>query len=297
MLLTRSLTYCDNGLIVVFKYAADASGSDDLPILTVAGWIADDEVWARIEADWATALNGKIPFLHMRTFGTPHCKHGTGSWPKDKREELLRKLSRLLRLRCTKAFGAAVVQAEYRAFMATSKYADVWGSPYSGCAQSALAYVEGWAHQWGVADKLAYVFEDGDRKHELLHAYDEARRTAIKQFGNVGERSLAFLGKESVALQAADLIAYEFRDVLQRALSQRGNLNAGPDKTASEVRYLQKFFTDRQDVLFHPNGCPFFCVILHNGHWREMDVAFEAAEKIRPDMLTKRRKSSQKKKS
>ncbi len=196
-----------------------------------------------------------------------------------------------LRLRATKAFGAAVVQSEYNAFMSTSKYRDVWSVPYSGCAQSALAYVEGWANQWEVAEKIAYVFEDGDRKHELLHAYDEAKRTAVRLYGKAADRSIAFLGKQCVALQAADLIAYEFRDVLQRALQRRGNLRAGPDQTASEVRHYANLFTSRQQKLFGPDGCAYFCVILHEDHWREIDAGMEAAEKQRPEMLNRRRKS------
>ncbi len=282
---------CERRIIAVFSFYADASGTDAANrVLAVSGYIAPDVIWHKIEREWHLALAGTgIDYIHMKSFGTPHCKFGTGKWNNAKKNALLIRLVNILNTWAHRSTSIAVHKIAYTQRVKELETADVIGPEYSGCAQSMLGYVELWAQERSYAGPLSYVFEDGDRKHELLHAYGEIRKQ-WKQITGSENRTISFLGKGSPALQAADILAYETTDIFSRALSKHGTLRGPLNLQGTPVEIFADLFNPIQAELFGPHSVPFHCAILNEKFWSKLDSSLSGTETINPGLLKKRRK-------
>lgn len=102
--------------------------------------------------------------------------------------------------------------APYNELLAKSPHAHVNGPAFSACAQAGIAVAEFTLKKENrQKQKVEYVFEKGDREHELhkmVSEWDEAEGE-LKDL-----RGVSFLPKSTTLLQPADLIA----GVIQRCL-------------------------------------------------------------------------------
>ena len=278
---------------MTFRYGSDASGDESKPVIAIGGWLASDQMWGSIEREWEAAgvgPDGRIPYLHMKDFGTHNCPFGTAAWSQQQRDDLLRSLANILQTRASHCFVIAIETSVYRQFLSQCKHPKVIGPPYSGCAQNALVYVEEWAEERGYLGDIAYVFENGDRKHELLHAYDEVQRHVQQRFR--GTRSISFLGKETVALQAADLVAYEAYDALTIALAKTGHLRGELDLDLTPIYAYKELFTPLQQLLFDHKRFAQNCFVVYLKYWLRTDAKIDALAQTHPSILNRRLKSS-----
>jgi hypothetical protein len=190
--------------VAMFSVYFDASGHpDSTEVLTVAGFVADVDQWIHFERDWNEILNRSdfnVSSLHMRDF----C-HSTGQfaeWKNDekRRRNFLASLIGVIKCRARHSFAHSVYLPDYRGVDALYELSETV-PPLAYCGCGCIGKVHAWAQKWGIPqENISYFFEDGDKDKDKLET--EAKR--------VYGLKLHFLIKaQSVAFQAADLLAYE----------------------------------------------------------------------------------------
>lgn len=218
----------------------DASGKEDLPIITVGGFLADSDVCDDIKADWDIATNGRV--FHLAEFGTKDCKLGSREWDRPARESFLKRLATIVNRSGCYVISASVEVAQYHSFIQTSPHAHVNGPAFSGCAQACIALCEFLLGRGGThKQNLEYIFEQGDRQHELAKMVNEWKE--IGDSDRAGLRSLSFEPKATTLLQPADLIAGVVQKCLISAHSALPCFDNGLSRTAL-FNYQHHYSTD-----------------------------------------------------
>lgn len=199
----------------MFDAYFDASGHPDgTDVFAVAGFVADRVQWAEFERNWNEVLNRpdfQVSGLHMKDF----C-HSTGefaAWKNDerRRRSFLSALIGTINLRARHGFAHSIYLPHYWEVDQIYKLRER-AVPLVYCGAGCVAQVGLWAQKWAIPiNEVAFFFEDGDKdKHKLAQEVSRLYRVNI-----------AFLKKQqSVAFQAADLLAYEHFRANQKVVPQ-----------------------------------------------------------------------------
>jgi hypothetical protein len=208
----------------------DGSGKEgDHPVITIGGFLADADLCERIESDWEVATGGRV--FHLAEFGTRRCALGSKDWEEAQTIDFLKRLASIVNRKGCYIISTSIEVAPYNEFLAKSPHAHVNGPAFSGCGQTCIALAEFLlAKDKRHRQKVAYVFEKGDREHELHKMVSEW--SEISDSERSGLRSLAFQPKQTTLLQAADLIAGVVERVLVSAHSGLACFNNGLSRTA-----------------------------------------------------------------
>jgi len=189
--------------VAMFSTYFDSSGHpDDTDVLTVAGFVADINQWIEFERNWKAILERadfQVSGLHMKEF----C-HSTGefsAWKGDerRRRNFLSALIGIIKCRMRHSFAQSIYLPAYHEVDKVYELCER-AAPFVYCGTGCIAKVQRWAQRWRISQNdLAYFFEDGDKdKHKL--------KAETEKYGI----NIHFMKKcQSVAFQAADLLAYE----------------------------------------------------------------------------------------
>jgi hypothetical protein len=110
---------------------------------------------------------------------------------------------------------------------------------FTACALFIFGLVELILERSGLSNSdVAYVFEKGDREHEMHSAFSwhESHNPHLKD-----KRSISFLPKSTTLLQPADLIAGKIQEILIRGHSLIGTLDNGMQVTP--VQNFDKYYS------------------------------------------------------
>jgi hypothetical protein len=220
------------GILVSLRVYFDGSGKEESnPVITVAGFFADAKLCETIEDEWEIATGGRV--FHLTDFGTQSCKLGSGKWGAAKRVDFLKRLAAIVNRPNCRIVSASIEVAPYLDFIAKSPHAHVNGPAFSGCAQACVAVTELLLNALGKQkEKVAYVFEKGDRQHEIAKLFNDWDDTHSSLSGL---RGLAFEPKQTMLLQSADLIAGVIQKCVLSAHSALPCLEGGKSRTKLNV--------------------------------------------------------------
>jgi len=180
----------------MFTAYFDASGKPDSYLVTVAGYIASADRWTKIEAEWNKALTEfGLGFLHMSELKPDH-----------RIGDILKRFATILTTWASYGIASSVETGAFSSNSFSLQSALLFAEPYCPAAMYSIMSVEDWAKRRNYNGPLAFVFENGDRKHEFLKAYNSAYRKFPKDL-----RSVTFAAKTRPALQSADMLAYLMR--------------------------------------------------------------------------------------
>ena len=194
-------------LVGMMSAYCDASGTEDQPVVAVAGWIGPVARWDTFEVDWKIALaRFDVPYLHMKEFA--HFKGPFETWKGDepKRRAFLATLTHVIHSSATMIIGTLVptdvVREVDREFCVTEHLGNAF-------TVAALVTILNGQRVFGV-DQVEWFFEAGDRGRgpleDMLERYKHPLPTFRPSRDQKGIRGV-------VPLQAADFAAYElFRD-------------------------------------------------------------------------------------
>ena len=266
----------------------DASGKDKDPVLTVAGYFADDRVCEDVENDWNRATDGKV--FHLADFGTKYCKLGSSKWTKTDRVEFLKRLGRTINRQGVFVVSASAEISEYMSFLKLASHAHVFGPAYSGLAQICVHMTEralivhNRSHE-----KVAYTFEKGEREHELAKTLTEYenRQREMKDL-----RSHRFQPKNITLLQPADLIAGTVQHVLLRATSAIKCLDNG--RVCTSLHNFERYFSKdgvTAAVLPAFDGT-LLRVVANKPLFKSLDSITDELVQRKPEVLNKRLKQT-----
>jgi hypothetical protein len=217
-------------------YYDDSGSSADTMAVVVAGFVATDEQWPHFERNWnGTLRKFGVSLFHMREFA-----HSLGEFSKfkhnrEERDWFLRQLLSHIKVRVTYATGQAVLMDAYRKVNKVHAL-DYAFPPYTLAGRTCVARIHQWAQKRGIPkDQIGHVFEDGSAGKSKL------RDCVLRDHGI----EVAFKKKnECVALQAADLFAYETL-ASNRFIFEKGIVDF--DKLRYPIRQLEPLFRDPYD--------------------------------------------------
>jgi hypothetical protein len=281
---------------VGLKVHFDGSGKNDTSVLTVGGYFCWDETCSLIEREWNAALiaegfcepDGSPGTFHLADFGTSHCKYGTGKWDiKTKRVPFLKRLASIVNRKENHIVSFSVENSQYREFLAQSPHPQVYGPDhFTGCALMAFVFVEVKIEMAGFAkEPVAYIFEKGDRQHEINHAFMEYD-AGHPEFEN---RSIDFSPKRVPSLQAADLTCGKIQEILERADRALGFLDSGLPLTHVD-RFERYYSYDGTSEAIMRDNALHDCYVANKAHFIEADRRMAVVIRNNPAVLERRLK-------
>jgi hypothetical protein len=186
----------------------DESGhSSTTEFFALAAFVAEELHWDTFSIRWRQALaDSGAPYLHMREFA--HRVGAFKDWTEEQRRGLLSRCVSAINSIHAIAVGAAISVADFKALTAEAQTA--LQDPFFCCFQEVVRGAAISACFEPPGTRVRMVFSQQDEFGAKAHHLWEVMRDEI----DVSERmeSLAFQDMRAVpGLQAADLLAYEFR--------------------------------------------------------------------------------------
>ncbi len=203
----------------MFSVGFDASGSENQPVMCVAGFVSDGESWVHFDPEWRERLaKDGLEYFQMHQFA-----HSTGQfkdWREDegRRRKLLADLMAIIQTHTHRKFGVAIIADFMSGLEAENKKAFLMEKLFPIAARSAATRVYKWAQMERFSYRPQLVFEDGDfGKGDLMEGLKQDGwgspdfRLKKDKHSEDGMVELAF-----TPLQAADMLAYEYRLAAER---------------------------------------------------------------------------------
>jgi len=214
---------------MALRVYCDGAGKEEThPVVTVGGFLADEKICDAIEQDWDIATESRV--FHLADFGTKYCELGSGNWDATQRVEFLKRLAGIVNREGVKVLSTSLEVAPYNEMLLESPHAHVNGPAFSMCGQVSITNAEYVLLKDGRRkEKVHFVFEKGDREHEITKMVREWNDSGTTEIGKL--RSHAFMPKETTLLQAADLVAGTVQHCLLAAHKALPCLDNGYSRT------------------------------------------------------------------
>jgi hypothetical protein len=209
---SRRVTDRPEYLAMLWAYFDDSSDEHKQRFCAAGGLLNSDFVWKRFELAWDEAMKD----LAGKPFHASDCECGWGDfegWPKDKRDEIMRAGSSLIRDFDFTAYGCAVSVQDYaEVFPGYGEH-----DPYLLCIADCIASIAEIAEvssrsvaPYGLppTDVQFWIEENKDTAGRATQIFYDLKGIHL---WNPSARlsGVTHLGKQIVGLQAADLIARE----------------------------------------------------------------------------------------
>lgn len=158
--------------MAVFVGYFDASGDLEDPsthVLSVAGWIAPEAKWRRLERAWKKICDREgVSGLHMKEFA--HFQGEYRDWKGDelRRQKFLSDLAGVIHSHTNRDFSQSLFLDGYRAIDAQFRFHEHVGHPYAIGAWRCISKVREWMAKKHPSDDVLFVFEKGDAHQEDL---------------------------------------------------------------------------------------------------------------------------------
>ncbi|HTR35190.1 MAG TPA: hypothetical protein VMH80_04780 [Bryobacteraceae bacterium] len=267
----------------------DGSGkANDHPIITFGGFVADCAVCEAIEDDWQKATGGAV--FHFADFGTDSCQLGSGSWSDTTCVAFLKRLGAIVNRPDVLIVSGSLEVGPYSAFLAKSPHVHVHGPADSACAQSVARTSEILLEIQGRhTQKVAYIFEKGDRQHEIAKMFGDWEKKSNSVRSRL--RSLSFQDKSTTLLQPADLIAGVVQRCLMSAYEALPNLDNGKSRTALHT-FESHYSTDGVTASVVAGHDTEHCWVMNQKIFEKLDDVNSNVFKEYPEVLKKRLKQA-----
>jgi len=249
--------------MAAFTVYFDASGSDhDQPCLAVAGFVTDANQWVEFERLWLERL--KVDGLSYF-----HAKEISRVLPeRSKRDSLYIDLINIISGSGLRQFGCCIVNSALAAVITKQDRKDWYLTSYTIAARACAGQVRQWFQSWNASSLPEFIFECGDQGKGALTALLEKDDFPRPIFKPKKDRVRnGFVERAAVPLQAADLLAFEFFDLVRKVENDGHLLRIRPSYDAlykipgearlirlKGMRDLHKFGTMDPDTIWFPDG-------------------------------------------
>jgi len=187
-----------------FDESGHSSGTD---FFSLAAFVAKDSDWIAFDDRWRRALNhSSAPYLHMREFA--HRVGAFGGWAESRRRTLLGDCVAAINSIRGIAVGAAISVEDFKNLDEQER--STLQDPFFCCFQEVVRGVAINAVFEPEGSKVQMIFSQQDEFGSMARKLWDVMADTIDVKNRMG--SLNFQDMRAVpALQAADLLAYEFR--------------------------------------------------------------------------------------
>jgi hypothetical protein len=271
------------GIIVTLRAYFDGAGNEEQDaVITVGGYYADSALCEAIEDEWEKATGNRV--FHLKDFGQPHCKLESYKWTGGERREFLAKLVGIVNRPGVGIISSTVEVEHFYKKLATTTHPNEIGPAFSGCAYTAIALTEfDFMKENKQGEEARYVFEKGDREHEITNLFRDLERKDSEMHGLRGH---AFEPKKTTLLQPADLIAGIIQRCAVRAYEPLKSLDNGLAYTPLNTFEHHFDETTRAVVSGHEGTC----WIINAKSFEHLDMISTTFLDVYPEQVPKRKK-------
>lgn len=209
-----------DGQLVMLTACFDASGHpEQQKSLVVAGFVATPEQWIDFDMAWRKRLaEDSLPYFHMQEFAQFSGPFSDG-WRdnESRRRALLSSLYDIIFTHAFRKFGTAVVNAQLTAIITKLQQRNFFTTAYGISGRGVIHNVIRWASVEGFSS-VEFVFENGDlnKGHLLKLVEKDGLPTPSFKPKQDTKTSCGLTIPGFSPLQAADILAYEYRLILER---------------------------------------------------------------------------------
>jgi hypothetical protein len=183
-------------------------------VIAVAGYVAPDRDWRRLEIKWNKVLKAEgAAFYHTTDIEADPPRGIYKGWSRAKADRLTDRIIPLAAEFNGRAYGVHIMaSAWYRAVPFVKKFlpARAHDGPYlllvKNCIESVIH-----AQSDGFKEQIGFVFARNDYSHQVLAGYEIMKQTGPPLLGPVGIDDMP----ENAMLQAADLVAWHYRNAIE----------------------------------------------------------------------------------
>ncbi len=196
----------------MFTAYFDASGDENSPVVTVAGFVSRVSKWERFEQQWRGLLPPDIALFHMTDFASS--RKGWELWKEitDQRAHLMAQLTSCIKKNTNKGFAASVAKKDYDRVNLQYAISEDFGGRYVLCGMACLAELQRWAtSQKQDYRRIRCVFEDGD----------DGQGRLLKLAETVGFNVIRQSKRLIRAFDACDLGAWKARRIVDAAFDKK----------------------------------------------------------------------------
>jgi hypothetical protein len=274
------------GVLVSLRVYLDGAGKEtDHPVVTVGGFYAEASVCEDIERDWESATGGKL--FHLKNFGKPSCELGSDKWTQPERIAFLKRLAAIVNRPGCIITSVSLEVAEFNKTLGNMEYPAEFGPAYSACAYGAIGFIESrFISERTQQQKVHYVFEKGDREHEIIKVFNDwSQKNSVLS----GLRGHGFEPKTTTLLQPADLVAGIVQRCAIRAFAAFPSLDNGTARTRLSTfeRHYSGDGVTAAVVSGHDSNS---CYIANAKNFKFLDGVSRDFFKRHPEQLAKRKK-------
>lgn len=217
----------------------DESGTDEVSKeAALAGYVLDPVGFQVFEQDWQHILEiHELPYLHMKDF-SPHGRFS--HFTEAAKVALFRDLSEVIRQNALVGILTAVDTESYRRTISRDAVEQLF-SPYAFLFRMSVELVASWAERYYQQEKIVYLLDFGNRyRAQIEDMYGVMKREqAAGQNYHLGPLSFDD-DREYMALQAADMLAYETKKEFARKIGRSKRPRRGLfSELAKGIRYLE----------------------------------------------------------
>lgn len=176
----------------------------------VGGFVSDEEAWDRIERQWA-AKNKRVGVSRFHASHLNARDHEFKGWTPQRSKRYVVDLLRILKRqkRRLQAVSVGILNKEYERIIPPESRIK-FGSPYIVCFKEAVALLAEEMHRWWKPeDKFSVVFDQNDFEKEALEVFYKMKANTTWPPHIHLAACVPGSWQEYIALQPADLIAYE----------------------------------------------------------------------------------------
>lgn len=196
--------------MALVKVYLDASGDNRQTVLTAAGFLSSSQKWDRFEREWSEILRGEhVSAMHMTDFVSSGGDFKEWRGQVERRKNFVDKLSDCIRRHTKKGFATTVLISHYNEVDSRMCVRERFGEPYSFCMGACMNAIANWTKsQKKQAEDVLFFVERGDEHQGQMIA-------AVER--NLGAKVVDLPKGEAVPFQAADMVAWKFRNAVHHA--------------------------------------------------------------------------------
>jgi Protein of unknown function (DUF3800) len=206
-------------IVAVLNFKFDESYNDN--IMCVGGWIANELEWKRLETRWQKRIDFENshsgPDQQITRYHASHLNafdHEFKNWDKVRSLQFSKKLIHMLSMRKMGAIAMACDMDAIREVFPKGDEADMKRRTYVLCIKQLMVDIAHAMEDYFPGDTVVLVHDHGDWDEQALKGYNLMIDDPAWKYRSLFEGLMPKTGKDSVGLQAADMIAYEvFRGV------------------------------------------------------------------------------------
>jgi hypothetical protein len=207
-------------------YCDDSGTHQQSRVATVAGYISNVGQWDLFAKEWVAVLNEfNVERMHradLESFGGDFRR--SKGWNERRRTAFVKKLHPIMMRRTHVTIASAVIRNEFEDAV-PEPIKEIFGGVYGWCMHECIVQARKWAEKCQrqhVVGSFEWVLEGGTIGYGQVMKMFESLRNTRRPLNEWRIKSWSFQGKDTVPLQAADVIAYETNKHVEHQLLDDG---------------------------------------------------------------------------